>query len=693
MHWMIRGGCACLLFALGPTLVAGQARDPGTPAVEEAIQLAQALLSEHAHLLSPSQEEDMAAITEALKASGELIDGPGDDRVNNFAVEERSAAIRRLVGLLGSLETVVSVRVENGRTSTSVHEPLTLPGDLGAVILRVSTGDGDTRFATVSYDLSGPDDGVHVEVSGNGATWALIGLSNVPVGRSSLLFKLDGVIDRWIPLLLDVRSPERGRLKVTILSADGAKPTAAMIRLVSKTDRHSRKPSNAIEFARQFESQGNPTDPRQVNLPGLWGGAYWCIPGPFDMLLPPGEWDIAVRRGVEHIPVFDTISVRPGQLVKKTYRARRWVDMAARGWYSGDAHVHARMVSDSDAARIMTWAKAEDVHVVNVLKMGDISRTWFEQRGFGAAHRIVDGDYVLVPGQEDPRTDEQLGHAFALNTKSLVRNMDRYYLYDEIFARVDREGGLSGYAHVDRNQFQIERAMSLTVADGNVPLAEVMQFGRLGTELYYEFLNLGFKLTACAGSDVPWGGTIGEVRMYAHVGGQPFSPDAWFAAVKGGHTFVTNGPMLEFHVDDALPGDELTVAEDQVVRVRARAWGDPERMVPVKLDIVRHGEVLRSIGPPESDRPELTVEFDLPVGDGFWIAARAEGSDGSRAHTTPVYVVRPPLRFWAHRRVSDLIRQRHISLSEIEGVIATGEQLDRQGRVEYHRPWKQMALQ
>lgn len=54
---------------------------------------------------------------------------------------------------------------------------------------------------------------------------------------------------------------------------------------------------------------------------------------------------------------------------------------------------------------------------------------------------------------------------------------------------------------------------------------------------------LGFRLTAAAGSDFPWGSTIGEVRTLAYTGNN-FNADTWFAALKAGNTFVTNGPAL-----------------------------------------------------------------------------------------------------------------------------------------------------
>jgi hypothetical protein len=70
---------------------------------------------------------------------------------------------------------------------------------------------------------------------------------------------------------------------------------------------------------------------------------------------------------------------------------------------------------------------------------------------------------------------------------------------------------------------------------------------------------------------MPWGSTIGEVRTYAYTG-LDFSADRWYRAVKDGHTFVTNGPMMEFTVGDLIPGDALQLSVAGKVRVHARGW-------------------------------------------------------------------------------------------------------------------------
>jgi hypothetical protein len=466
-----------------------------------------------------------------------------------------------------------------------------------------------------------------------------------------------------------------------------------MVRLMWRTDGLQRRPANGIEFAPQFDSQGHASGVRAANLPGDLGAHFWCVPGPFEMALAPGVWQIGVRRGVEHEALFEDVTIHSGELVTKTLRPRRWVDMRKRGWWSGDDHVHTRILSDDDARNVMAWVKAEDVHLANIVKMGDIYRTYFEQRGFGPEFRVIDGENVLVPGQECPRTHDQIGHVLAMNIKAMVRDPERYFLYDTLFDAVHEQGGLAGYAHVNSGLFHVHRDMSLNVPRGKVDFVEILQFNHLGTELYYDFLNLGCKLTASAGSDVPWGGTIGEVRAYAYLDRKPFTADNWFDAFSRGRTFATSGPMIEFSVDDSLPGDELALKSPRKLRVHARAWGDPRRMSPVTLEVVRNGQVIRETQSQDPDQPVATLQFTVDSEYGFWISARARAGDGTSAHTTPVYVIREGFRFWKFDQIQELLAKREESLRQIEGIIAEARKLDSEGRLEADRYRKLLAKQ
>ncbi len=493
---------------------------------------------------------------------------------------------------------------------------------------------------------------------------------------------------------ITLATPKPGRLHLSVLSDDTGEPAPAMVRLVWKTNNSEYKPRNALDFSSEFDSQGGmSTGLRQADLPGKWGGNYWCVPGPTDMMLPPGDWEVTIRRGTEHLPIVDTFTVPPGGSVERSYRPKRWVDMRESGWYSGDVHIHFQLLSDYDAEQLMTWLQAEDVHLGNVLKMGNIYRTYFQQRGFGPEYRVREDDYILVPGQECPRTHDELGHTISLNITDMVRDTARYYQYDWIFKNVAKQGGLSGFAHVGLGMFHVHRGMTLVAPEGLIDFVELLAEQELGTDLYYDFLNLGFKLTASAGSDVPWGGTIGEVRVYAYTGKGRFTADKWFDAVERGRTFVTNGPMIDFRVDNAYPGDEVRIKEDKPLRVRARTWGAEGFTVPVKLQIIQHGEVIHSVEADPSNPTELEIDFEMDPGDGSWLAARVEGSDGYRAHTTPIYVVRDSLRFWKYDAVEELLAKRGASLIEIEGFVADALAKQEKGEIGANKWHEEVARQ
>jgi hypothetical protein len=563
-------------------------------------------------------------------------------------------------------------------------------------LFEVADGGEGLSYSTTAFDLSlpsGESSLTNVAVSASGTTYALLGLQHLPFGRTTLGIEFRRPEKPPVRLSLDVTTPAPGRLKLTVLSDDTGKPAPAMVRLLWQIDGVARQPGNGIEFAPQFDKQGRTSGGRSANLPGPLADAFWCVPEPFDMTLAPGDWRIGVRRGVEHEVIFEDIKIRSGEMVERTFRPKRWVDMRKRGWWSGDDHVHCRILSDIDARQLMAWVKAEDIHLANVVKMGDIYRTYFEQRGFGPSYRVVDGEFVLSPGQECPRTHDQIGHTLAMNITSMVRDTERYFLYDEVFDAVHAQGGLSGYAHVGSELFHVHRNMSLNVPRQKVDFAEILQFNNLGTELYYDFLNLGCKLTASAGSDVPWGGTIGEVRTYAYLGKKPFSADAWFEAFRRGRTFTTSGPMLELSVDSALPGDEIRLKANRKLRIRARVWGDPKRMAPVKLEIVRHGEVIRSAASTDPQQPEAQLDFTVDAGFGGWIAARARGGEGTSAHTTPVYVVREGLRFWKFDALDALFERRMTSLAEVEQIVADACHDNAEGKLENDRYRKQLARQ
>jgi hypothetical protein len=399
--------------------------------------------------------------------------------------------------------------------------------------------------------------------------------------------------------------------------------------------------------------------PRQA-IAAMWGqndraegyalqpdGAFY-VDGGFEAPVPPGAYTLAVSKGFEYLQQSLPLEVRSRALAREV-KLERWVDMPARGWYSSDDHIHLRRSPGDDGA-IARWLAAEDVHVGNLLQMGDFWATYFTQYAFGAKGRYEEVGRVISPGQEEPRTPE-IGHTISLGASDFVRFRSDYYSFDRLFARVRELGGVTGFAHQGMS-FHGYRGMVLSTLRGKNDFLEIAQFcvpeGPLALEHYYMFLDLGIRLTALAGSDFPWCGRgpayglpgpqlpqIGNARFYTYIGGR-MSFDRWFAALKAGHTFVTTGPMLLLTVDGHLPGDTIDVAPGTRVRVRVEALGHATQVPLTSVEIIGHGRVLaRADG---SNAARLATEIEVPVEHGLWIAARAQGGAAQVAHTTPVYV-------------------------------------------------------
>ncbi|HAM70524.1 MAG TPA: hypothetical protein DCM86_02660, partial [Verrucomicrobiales bacterium] len=77
---------------------------------------------------------------------------------------------------------------------------------------------------------------------------------------------------------------------------------------------------------------------------------------PFRVELPPGRYTFTVERGKEYFPLRREVVVASG-LGPLRLELRRWVDMAAEGWFSGDAHNHR------DPSDLPNVTLAEDVNV------------------------------------------------------------------------------------------------------------------------------------------------------------------------------------------------------------------------------------------------------------------------------------------------------------------------------------------
>jgi len=378
------------------------------------------------------------------------------------------------------------------------------------------------------------------------------------------------------------------------------------------------------------------------------------VDGMFSIDLEEGVYTIQLSKGVEYLDQTNHLELKAGGQKEITFEMKRWVNMAEAGWYSADDHIHIRR-SPRENPLLLKWVEAEGLNVGVMLQMGDYHTTYFSQYAFGEDGVYKENESLLTTGQEEPRTGE-IGHTIAMVADGFVRFRNDYYYYDKVFDRVHELNGIMGYAHQGMS-FNGSRGMTLDVLDGKVDFLELLQFcvegGPLITQNYYHYLDLGYKLTATAGSDFPWCGLgpvfgtdapswnarIGNVRFYTHIDGQ-FDYLSWKENLLAGHTFVSSGPMILFNVNDKLPGDEIELNGKGKISISAQAFGHQMQVPLSKLEIIAHGKVIKEITPgsPGQTSGNLTINFDLEIEKGIWIAARCYAGTNQIAHTTPVYI-------------------------------------------------------
>ena len=448
-----------------------------------------------------------------------------------------------------------------------------------------------------------------------------------------------------IPVSQCLAQTEHHTLQVTVLDQETRQPTPVRVRLTGEDGHSAVLPQEAIGvmYGRRDRPEGYAYQP----------DSSFYVNGDFTIALAPGNYILTLSRGPEYLEQEHQIQMDESTQ-DLTFTMERWVHMADSGWYSGDEHIHIRR-SPRENPYILKWIEAEDIHVGALLQMGDFRNLYFGQFAFGDKGVYSDGDRVLSPGQEEPRT-HQVGHTISLMADEFVRYQNDYYYYDKLMDRIHELNGITGYAHQGES-FSGYRGMTMDVLDNKVDFLEILQFcvegGPLLTRHYYHYLDLGYKLTATAGSDFPWCGIgprfgvdgpawnarIGNVRFYTYLG-EDFSYDLWKQQVKAGHTVVSSGPMIQFRANGHIPGDQVDLQGPATLAISAHGYGHMEQVPLSRLEIIAHGKVIASVAPGKAGQSadHLSIHMDLPVNNGIWIAARCYAGPNQAAHTTPVYV-------------------------------------------------------
>jgi hypothetical protein len=403
-------------------------------------------------------------------------------------------------------------------------------------------------------------------------------------------------------------------------------------------------------------------------------GKKWCYTDGHVSVTVAGKGGVLeVRRGPETIPVKISLDNGPAQSEVKLHR---WTDRHQMGYLNGDIHIHTPF---SETAHLQM--KAEDLDVLNIL----IGEDSVKNRQFTGRTDPASSPGSTIYVAQEVR-DWQMGHLTLLGLSSLVPGypivggtLESYththWLMSHAMDETHRQGGIVAWSHFSN----LPGAESpIAIALGKIDALELMTYDDptqlpshwgpwknsgfstaefpvlRGMDIWYQYLNAGFKLPIVAGTDkmaddIP----MGSNRYYAFTGGDT-TYSAWLSAIKSGHGFITNGPILTFDVEGHTSGE--TVDFNGTIKVRAKVTA--KSILPfATLEIVANGwvvghkTVFTSDNPPVDGIYTMNVEAELELEKSCWIAARvAEDPDNKLrilprglsvfAHTNPVYFIR-----------------------------------------------------
>lgn len=489
------------------------------------------------------------------------------------------------------------------------------------------------------------------------------GIDLAITGRQGVIAICDIVIDRTGTTKT---AQAFGRVRLDVKDGKTGRIVPARVGLYDETGRMPLPSDQAVPVRRFTDQIRRVWMNRRTFWPVESHEAFY-VNGSYEARVPAGTYDLVVARGPEYRVHRQKVDVKPEEVSGISVLLNRYDDLPARGWYSGESHLHLQRDQVADPE---VWAQvaAEDLHIAHLLEMGNIMGTYFKQPAWGRRGRVERDDVALVSGQEDPRTVMR-GHTIHWNVDTHTHfEAEGFFQYHVAFEQTRRGGAVTGYAHLGE-LFNGRRGLAIDVPFGLVDFIEVLQGGRINTEVWYSFLNLGFKVLPAGGADWPYFGPTlpGVERTYVKVDG-PFNTDSWLDGFRRGHAYVTNGPFLEFSINGRQMGDELRVPRGTKLELTASAQLNPDIDTLDRLEVVVLGEA--RVQEPALGHDLVRLNTTLTADRSMWIAVRAYGGHQEAqfttiAHSAPIYVVVDDEPTWKAEAVEELVALQRRQLNDL----------------------------
>lgn len=419
-------------------------------------------------------------------------------------------------------------------------------------------------------------------------------------------------------------------VKITVVDKDNDEPVAVKLHIHGRAGEYlALKNRHRIPNPFWFEDYGVE----------FVHGNHFCtyINGRAEAKLPLGDVYIEVSKGFEITPVRRryVVNSRTDEIRIELEHVLPW---RQKGWVTADTHVH--FLSPQSA---LLEGEAEGINVVNLLatQLGEFLTNTGDFDGkttIGSKENGGRGEYLIRVGTENRQ--HVLGHISLLGYEGqmilplVAGGPDESPLGDPVDAtlsewalRCRRQGGISILPHFPEPRGEGAAAIILKRIDGIEMTSWEFLYKGISTYSlsdWYRFLNCGYQVPAVGGTDkMSAGMAVGTVRTYARVRQNAFTYDSWKQAVRGGETFVTYGPLLDFQVNGKRMGSKLNLpATGGTLDID---WEVATVTVPItKVELIFNGET-KDTKAVDLGTIQCKGVFSLKVRESGWIALRVRG--------------------------------------------------------------------
>ncbi len=379
-----------------------------------------------------------------------------------------------------------------------------------------------------------------------------------------------------------------GQLKLSVVDRDTGKPVACRMHIVGP----KKKP---------FKPEKTP----------FWHD-HFVVPGEIVLRLPIGGYTFTIERGLEYLDQTGHFTINHFADDAKQVELRRFTDMAADGWWSGDLDVR-RPLGD-----IELLMEADDLHVVAVIPQSSGKKSPAKLPPKNLALTQFDGDRFYQPLAGVcawPGTELLLLNLPA--SQSLPTDQQDAPAAMKWLADARKAGGLwidaskpfwwdlpllVAAGQIDSIEIAHSR-MGRETASGNeaggrprdrVRYPDPAGNARWSQDIYFLLLECGLRIPPSAGSGSGVSpNPVGYNRVYVHVDGE-LDYEKWFDGLRAGRVFVTNGPLLKPTVEGQYPGHVFHADAGATLDLEIGLTLSTRERISY-LEIVRDGKVEHSI--------------------------------------------------------------------------------------------------